>query len=336
MTVAPLGIADAQGSRTANVIRAIVEATMEHGAIDVRHVAKPDEQSEERHYAEPLFAYMIERENIRRRKEVGEPGPWTDDSILREFSFTNVRRSDDRTTRTLMAQFYGPNVPGASPGDVLFNCCLARFFGLSETVLHLGWQSDWDAEAAIARVHERQREGKQIFTSAYVITNNGETGDKVEFVCRKVLTRLWNARHRLAEEAMKPGRGWCYLVGQLRTFPALGGTGFMAKEVAQDFILAMGWQPRDLNTFTPVGKGARRGLNRLRGRLVEDQITSSSPKVESRFLREVRELFDVRHQYLPADFIELQLHDIQFCLCELDKYLRTKSGDGKPKRRYSK
>lgn len=83
------------------------------------------------------------------------------------------------------------------------------------------------------------------------------------------------------------------------------------------------------------GKRARRGLNRLRGRLVEDQITSSSPKVESRFLREVRELFAVRHQYLPADFVELQLHDIQFCLCEYDKLARVRTGQGKMKRCYA-
>lgn len=284
---------------------------------------------------EQLFAYMVERESIRRRKEAGEPGPWTDDPILREYSFTNVRRSDDRTTRTLLAQFYGPNVPGASPGDVLFNCCVARFFGLAETVLHLGFQTAWDAEAAIALIQERQREGKQIFTSAYVITNNGESGDKIEFVCRKVLSRLWQARHRIADATLREN-GWRYLVGQLRQFPALGGTGFMAKEVAQDFILAMGWKPRDLNTFTPVGKGARRGLNRLHGRPVDYQITSSGLNVESRFLREVRALFDMRHQYLPADFVELQLHDIQFCLCEYDKLDRVRKGDGKPKRRYGK
>lgn len=173
------------------------------------------------------------------------------------------------------------------------------------------------APAAIARVHERHRQGKQFFTSAYVITNNGETGDKIAFVCCKVLTRLWNARHRPAEEAMKPGRGWRYLVGKLRTLPALGGTGFMAKEVVvQDFILAMSWQPRGLNIFTPVGKGARRGLNRLHGRLVAYKIKLAIPSAERLFLCEV-------------------LHDIQFCLCELDKHLRTKSGDGKPKRRYT-
>jgi len=49
----------------------------------------------------------------------------------------------------------------------------------------------------------------------------------------------------------------------------------------------------------------------------------------------VRDLFEARHHYLPADFVELQLHDIQFNLCELGKYLRAKSGEGKLTRHYA-
>jgi hypothetical protein len=277
-----------------------------------------------------LFAYMIERENIRHRKEAGAPPPWTDDPILREYSFTNVRRSEDRTTRQLLTEFYRPNAVGTRPGDVLFNCAMARFFGRAEAVVHLGWQTDWDAGAVIDRA--RQWSGP-LFTAAYVITNNGQSGDKVEFVCRNVLTPLWHARHRIAEATMREN-GWEFLVGQLRQLPGLGGTGFMAKEVAQDFMLATGWKPRDRDTFTPVGKGARRGLNRLHGRPVNERITSSGQNVEWQFLREVRQLFSNRHEFLPPDFVELQLHDIQFNLCEIDKYLRSKSGEGRPKRRY--
>lgn len=277
-----------------------------------------------------LFAYMIERENIRKLKETGAPAPWTSDPILKEYSFTNVRRSDDRTTRELLANFYRPNVEGAPPGDVLFNCAIGRFFAGSDVCSHIGWQSDWQAAATVARLG--QWTGKT-FPSAYVITNNGQTGSKVEFICHQVLTPLWEARNRVAEATMRES-GWRFLIGQLRRLPALGGTGFMAKEVAQDFMLAMGWLPRDRDTYTPVGKGARRGLNRLHGRALDYRITSSSPDVESRFLSEVRKLFAMRSQYLPNDFVELQLHDIQFNLCELDKYLRAKNGEGKPKRRY--
>lgn len=42
----------------------------------------------------------------------------------------------------------------------------------------------------------------------------------------------------------------------------------------------------------------------------------------------------MRLDYLPPDFVELQLHDIQFCLCELDKYLRIKLDGGKAKRKF--
>jgi alpha-glutamyl/putrescinyl thymine pyrophosphorylase clade 1 len=283
-------------------------------------------------FGAPLFAYMIERENIRKRKESGAAGPWTDDPILREFSFTNVRRSDDRTTRDLMKNFYGPNRPAAQPGEVLFNCALARFFGKADAVVEIGWQTDWDAEAVLSVARDLDKQ-KRLFTGAYVITNNGESCPKVELICRQVLPRVWHNRNRIADAALREN-GWHYLVGQLRQLPALGGTGFMAKEIAQDFMLAMNWTPRDRDTFTPVGKGARRGLNRLYDRAVDYKITSSTIGDERRFLQEVRELFAMRHENLTAGFIELQLHDIQFNLCELDKYLRTSSGEGRPKRRY--
>lgn len=285
---------------------------------------------------EQLFAYMIERENIRRRKEAGEPGPWTDDPILREYSFTNVRRSDDRTTRELMAQFYGPNVPGASRGDVLFNCALARFINRAERVISVGWQRDWDANAVAAHISAIRRslpKDEPFFGAAYKIpVVRKDFKVKEEDVCHNLLARLWHARHRIAESAMQTHNSWENLCGELRKFKGIGP--LMAKEIAQDFILVTGWMPRDLNSFTPVGPGARRGLNRLHGRDLDWRKTSTTFMIERLFLDEVRELFAKRHQYLPADFIELQIHDVQFCLCELDKYLRTKTGDGKPKRRY--
>lgn len=290
------------------------------------------------HYAEPLFAYMIEREAIRKRREAGQPRPWTDDPILQKGRFTNVRRSDDRTTRELLARFYGPNASGARPGDVLWHCAMARWFGRAEHVIALGWQNDWDPEAMVAAIRTRMVNGKGFFTGAYKIpvVDKREPHKEVD-VCHNLLTPLWAARHRIAESAMQPCYGWENLCSQLRKFAGFGP--FMAKEVAQDFILVTGWRPRDLNTFTPVGPGAREGLNLLRGRDVDWRKTTASRNVEWCFLKEVRDLFAVRDRYLPADFVELQLHDIQFNLCEYGKYgkyLRAKSGKGKLKRRYSR
>jgi hypothetical protein len=47
----------------------------------------------------PLFYWVREREEIRRRKDSGHPPKsWTTDEILLTYRFCNVRREDDRVT----------------------------------------------------------------------------------------------------------------------------------------------------------------------------------------------------------------------------------------------
>src|SRR2546423_1636561 len=48
---------------------------------------------------EELIDWISERTAIHTKKEAGHPPPWTDDPVLREWSFCNVRREDDRVTR---------------------------------------------------------------------------------------------------------------------------------------------------------------------------------------------------------------------------------------------
>jgi hypothetical protein len=56
--------------------------------------------------ADYLVAFASERESIRRRKDAGEPFPYTFDPILSGAgSFTNVCREFDKTTR-----FYAENI----------------------------------------------------------------------------------------------------------------------------------------------------------------------------------------------------------------------------------
>ena len=50
---------------------------------------------------EQFFAYARERYQIRLKRNAGEPKPWTDDPILAQYSFTEVFREDDKTTRWL-------------------------------------------------------------------------------------------------------------------------------------------------------------------------------------------------------------------------------------------
>ena len=70
---------------------------------------------------------------------------------------------------------------------------MARFFGLAETVLHLGFQNSWDAEAAIARIQERQSEGKQITGKYYVqYSYDREKREALNAWGRRLEGIIWN------------------------------------------------------------------------------------------------------------------------------------------------
>ena len=49
-----------------------------------------------------FFEFCKERENIRLKRERGEPGPWTTDEVFQNGRFLNVFREDDRGTKALL------------------------------------------------------------------------------------------------------------------------------------------------------------------------------------------------------------------------------------------
>lgn len=270
---------------------------------------------------------MVARERLRLRKESGAAWPWSTDPILNAFKFTNVKREHDRTTRWMRVHWTKPNEKQPY-GDIIFNCALFRYFGTIEFAEAVGWQRDWDPVAVIDLAHRRSSAGLRVFTGAYIIPTLGHRGPKAEAVCNLVLAPLWADRLRLAEVAASTNR-WHAVALVMAKLPGFGGTGFMLKEVLQDVMQTPVLQnAADRNLWCPAGPGARRGLNRINGRPVTSSLR------EDIALREMTELFQMAHTYLPSDMPTLELHDIQFQLCEYDKYERVRLGQGRPKARY--
>ena len=46
-----------------------------------------------------LAYFVVERDEIRQKKEAGVEAPWTEDEILATYRFCNIRRKQDRTCR---------------------------------------------------------------------------------------------------------------------------------------------------------------------------------------------------------------------------------------------
>ncbi|MEQ9111880.1 MAG: putative DNA base hypermodification protein [Rhodospirillaceae bacterium] len=274
-----------------------------------------------------FFDFVKKREALRLVKETGASWPWSDDQILNTYKFTNVKREFDRTTKW-MRRFWTLPHHSRPAGEIIFNCGLFRYFGTVELAEAIGWQDKWVVKDISEKISKRVDSGHRVFTGAYIIPTLGKKEPKHIVVVRDILSSLWNNRDQLAEIAEKT-QSWKQVGAHLSQLPGYGGTGFMVKELLQDVMQTPVLSNAvDRNTWCPAGPGARRGLNRVFMR----EFGARAP--ESKLLDEMINLFESRDSYLPATFPELELHDVQFQLCEFDKYERVRLGQGKPKAKY--
>ena len=281
-----------------------------------------------------FYAFMVKRENLRLKKASGQPWPWTDDTILQTYKFTNVKRAHDRTTKWFWEEVLDKH-RDADPAHILFNCALFRYFGTIEFSQAIGWFDQWRGieQHHVKSVAARRLANKErVFTGAYVITNQGISAPKQEVVVDHFLTPFWGAAPELARLAR--GRGsWELVAQEMMKLKGFGGSGFMTKEILQDALLTSVFHNcTDRNTYCPIGPGAKRGLNRVLDR------DHNAPMKFSEGLMQLRNLFHSHTAvgHWPNNYVELELHDIQFQLCEFDKYERVKLGEGRPRSKYKR
>jgi hypothetical protein len=75
----------------------------------------------------------------------------------------------------------------------------------------------------------------------------------------------------------------------------------------------------DVGRWAPLGPGSTRGLNRLAGRPLKQAVN------QEQGLDEMLQLQAIVNERTGPHVPPIELHDIQNCLCETDKYLRGKS-----------
>ena len=296
-----------------------------------------------------FFGYLAERENVRLRKEAGDPWPWTDDPILQRYKFTNVKREDDATSRGLIGLHYEPN-RNADPKTILLNCALNRYFGTTEFAEARGWldYDTYDPDFVEDLAADRRSRKERVFTGAYVITNGGISAPKEQVVVQYYISELYNAIPELVEIAQMT-RSWRAVAKRMSKILGFGGSGFMSKETLVDTTYTNFWGtsliegmaagrpailslPADWGDWSPYGPGARRGAVRVLG---HDDIYSVEAQSKRRDValgvQLMLDLSELSTAHLP---FFLAPHDIQFGLCEFDKYERVRLGQGEPKATY--
>lgn len=300
----------------------------------------------------PLDRFMYwcrERHQIHLKRKVGLPKPWTNDKILQSYFFTNPYRENDKVTA-----WFRDKVRDVLRDDprVLFATIAFRWFNHIPTgevlALNHGWTfegvrgptdclyfsplCEWDSNNVKRALLNRQAEGHQIFTGAFIISTGSKKKPKVEYICDDVLEVVWKKRNDLLEEI-----GCMSAAGELSMqsvhkllseLPGFGGGGFMAYEVVCDLRYTYLLDDADDKfTWCNPGPGALRGMNRLLKRPLDSHFS------QEEWWLETNKLLDMCHRYLSKMPL-FEMREVEHSLCEVDKYERALFGQGHMKRNY--
>jgi hypothetical protein len=251
----------------------------------------------------------------------GEPGPWSDDPILREFKFCNVFRAADRVSQYMIREVCYHTEPCA-PEDRLFQIIAFRLFSKIET-----WQA---THAYLGRYPTLHDLADGSFTKAleYAAEKNGGLYTGAFILCatnaygqpRKYLNHIELLRHMFLKEPLAKQLLGASLLREVYTllhgYPLMGD--FMSYQIAIDLNYS------DLinfseNEFTTAGPGALRGIKKA-----FESLGDYAPAEVIRWMVDHQQEEFERLQ-LPFNGLfgrPLQAIDCQGLFCETDKYCR--------------
>lgn len=277
-----------------------------------------------------FFYWMNERHSIWMKRNADKKPPWTRDEILREYRFTNVYRELDRVTIELHRRMDHLADVDMPLEDRLYRIILFRAFNWPPTYDVIDKAGVVSNPKKMARVlHRYADEGNKVFTGAYIVTNAGRTEPKIDVMC-EAMGVISRGRRKIWDEIAEVGtmEGATQVLCQ---YPMMGS--FTSYEVVCDLRWQRGMldQAPDVKTWANLGPGARRGINRIvSGQKRPNVFRSTRAYVE--FMQKLLAMAPKKFKWWSER--PLELREIEHSLCEVDKYLRVKSNEGKPRSRF--
>jgi len=268
-----------------------------------------------------LIYFIKERHAVYMRRFLEQPRPWTKDPLLQMYRFCNIYRELDAVTVWIAKNWREKH---KDDKDVWFAMCVARWINLPETLDDLGYPKTWNPEKFRATMERRKRNHQKLVNGAYMITTHGDKQPLPEFLTG-LFTTLWSRRAELRPRAGDTLKSFTERLASVHHF----GT-FMAAQVTADvkYTTCLA-DATDWWTWAASGPGSRRGLNRVLGRPL------NAPWSEEEWLFELQKLHATVNKVIEKlGYPRLHAQDLQSCNCEIDKYLRAKNGEGRPKSRY--
>lgn len=275
----------------------------------------------------------------------------TDDPILHQYRFCNVRREDDRVTVWIRENI---REPFADHAHLWFMLAIARYINWppalqdlikgdsgAENIVWDSWphREGFTPPTMTHVLEARKARGVKCETGAYMIRAESDKNapwyswSKQRYVCEIVLGHLWDHRD-LWQGIIDGGSRQPTLQEVWERFQESRWTGwgpFMAYQVVVDLRWTCYLRDApDIQTWAALGPGSRRGLNRLHGRDTDYPLKQDQGLGEMIELRELLKTPSALAPWVPLP----DLSDVQNALCETDKYMRVKAGEGRPRAKY--
>lgn len=280
---------------------------------------------------ESYLYFVWEREAIRIARENGYTAPWTDDPILRDYKFTNVRRKEDRVSIWIINNIIKPY---KMREDLWFTLLIARLVNWPPTLKLLLDDlvipcdpKKFSAYHFSKIIEDFKLKTNKVYSGAYMVypTKMDIGGNKSESLAKYIIGSAIENADEIRDSIFKGEPSIERVITTLSK--CFGISTFIAGQVAADLTYGAYLEnASDVCTFAPIGPGSTKGLNYL-----YDLKPGHIWKQEN-FNKVLIEAYTRVNEELGIT--DITLHDIQSTFCEFSKYVRTLKGEGKPKTLY--
>lgn len=265
------------------------------------------------------WLFAAERQSIFQRRLCALPPPWTEDTILQAYKFTNVYRASDRVSQYLIRKVIYEGEQ--SPKEWFFRIILFKLFNsiatwelLLSRFGHL--HSEGFCVDAFGRVLTLAiQRGQSIYSGAYIMPSGGMAspyGRKHQMHLHLLARMLRDELHEKVRHSDRMESVFLLLIA----YPTIG------EFLAYQFAIDLNYSPLTAfseTEFVCPGPGARDGLRKCfretAGYTEADLIRMMMERQEDEFAR-----VGVRFDNLWGR--KLMLIDCQNIFCEVDKYSR--------------
>jgi hypothetical protein len=265
-----------------------------------------------------FWQLAAERQRIFFRRLAGDPPPWTDDQVLRQYRFCNAYRASDRVSQYLIRKVIYTS-GDLRPEDTIARIVLFRLFSRPAT-----WELLEGDEPLSVRTFDPLRlgdaldaelaAGRTIYTNAFILAATPTFGYRRKHRNHLALVELM-LRERLPLNIARAG-SLRDVYELLVDFPMIGP--FMAYQLAIDINYSE-LIDFDESAFTMPGPGALRGIAKV---FADTGGASASQMIHWVTGNQEREVERLGLELSTLWGRPLQAIDCQNLFCELDKYAR--------------